>query len=122
MLEIDAPDHPLLGGVVTVRHRRADHDVVLAAVAVEQDHPGGEQHHVERRALRPGELAEIVEKGAVDPLDPIRPTEALPGWPGPVGRQFDHRGRPCEGLAPVGDLLGPFPRRGHPPLAPRMVG
>ena len=85
---------------------RADDDVVLAAVAVEQHLEGGEQRHEERGALAPaerpasavGELAGSVDATAAPP----RPSRT--GGPRPVGGQLERGAQRRRAAAPVGEL------------------
>ncbi len=87
---------------VTIGHRRADHDVALAAVAVQQHVEHGQQRHVQRGALAAGQCAQAVrqlgrqrkvERGAL---------EAASVGSRPVGGQRQRRRCVAQSPAPVG--------------------
>ena len=86
--------------------RRADGEVVLAGVAVQQDLEGREQGHEERRPLLPAQRPEPVERApsgrTVDRAR--RPRRLERGRPGPVGRAAPGSGTPVELARPVVEL------------------
>ncbi len=86
-------------------HRRADHDVPLAAVAAEQGGEAGQQHHVERRRIALREFGEARHQLAGQHELRARAAEALLGGTRPVGRQFERDRRAVQRALPVVELL-----------------
>ena len=87
-------DQPLDLGAVPVGDRRADDDVVLAAVAVEQGLEGGQQRHEGRRALAPAERVERADSSARERERPDAPAGRPDGRARAVGGQLQGRSRP----------------------------
>jgi hypothetical protein len=82
---------------------RADRDVLLARMAVEQGREGGEEHHEQRPPLPLPEGSEARGGRPGDREAPHRAMEGLERRPGPVGGKLQ-RLEAGEGLPPVGEL------------------
>jgi hypothetical protein len=97
----EEPDQPLDLGSLAPRDRYAHHDVVLAAVPVQQHLERGEQGHERGRAFAPGQRLDARHHrlGQLEPAGAAAP--ALYRRPGPVGRQLQHGRRAGERLLPV---------------------
>ncbi len=90
-------------GAVAARHRSADDDVVLTAVARQQHLVGGDQQGIEGAALAPGQLLERLEQRRGQHHREARTARAGDGRARPVGGQLQH-GVGVELLAPVRKL------------------
>src|SRR5205085_938127 len=90
---------------LAVRDRRADDDLRLTAVAVEEHLEGAEERHEDRDALAARERVEPIEEVARQHEAPRRPTVRRDRRSRPVGRELEEAGRTGEVLSPVGDLL-----------------
>ncbi len=83
---------------------RADDEVVLAGVAVQQRVPGGQQHHEERGVVLAGERFEPLRQLGRELEGMGRAAEGLHGRTGLVGGQLQGLGRAAELLLPVAEL------------------
>src|SRR5215218_7236518 len=90
------------GGAGAGRADRAEQQIGLACVAVEQRLEGGEQDDERRRPTLPGQTPDL----ASERLDQGKPVGAsggaLDARPWPVGRQIEDRQLARQALAPVG--------------------
>ena len=87
-----------------VRHRRAEKEVVLAGVALEQDLEGGEQDHEEARLRLQGEPLESAGQGLGQGRRPPGAAGRLDRLPRLVGRELQGRSGARELPAPVAEL------------------
>ena len=103
---IDEEADEVLGlGLVAAGDGRADDDVLLAGVAVEQGLESGQEGHERGDAGRPAQRFDLVEQplGQCDP--PALAAVGLHRRAGAVGGQFQNRRRAGQLLSPVGHLL-----------------
>ncbi len=114
-------DQPLELRPRAVRDRRADEEVLLAAVARQGGREGREEEHVERRPFAPRRLAEARRLRRREEPAAAGAAEALHRRARPVGRQLEGERRRGELPAPVGELTAEH--LGRPVLLPgREVG
>ena len=105
---------------VAVCDHRAGDDGGLAAVAVQQRLPSGEQQHEQGGVVALREVAQRFEAVERDVLAMARATEARLGAAAPVGRQFERARRAGEGARPVGDFAFTH-AAGQPDRFPRRI-
>ena len=92
-------------GPIAARDRRADDEVFLAAVAVQECLKRGEQGHEQRHALARAQLRDTATQSRRESGLDQSASHGLQRRPRPRHRQIDHRGRPRELLPPVVHLL-----------------
>ena len=103
-------DQPLDLRSVAVGDRRADGEVSLSGVAVQQHLEGREQRHEQGGTPPRGQRAQAPVDGSRDGERMTCPAIALHRRPRPIRRQVEHLGQAVQLLAPVGELLAPAPR------------
>ena len=91
-------------GEHAVVDRRADEDVLLAGVAVQQNLEEGQERVEERAALAAGELLERHGRVGRQRQRAAGAAQAGDRRPGPVRREVQRRGRPLEHAPPVREL------------------
>ena len=100
----EEPDERLDLAPVAVGDRRADHDVLVAAVAHEQRLERGDERHEERDVLGVRRALELVGQPSGEPEGADGAAEALESLAWPVGRQFQQWRRGLELRDPVAQL------------------
>jgi hypothetical protein len=115
-------DQGLELGVLAVRGRRADDEVVLAAVAVERRRPAGEEGHEEGGPLTAAERPQCGYRTSIERERPGRAAVALHRRPRPVGGKREDRRRSREPAAPVGEQALERLARQAPALPGGIVG
>src|SRR5438128_2421130 len=105
--------------MIAIGDWHADKDVVLIAVAVQQNVNSGEQAHKQRSILAATDLAQLLTQISADFYTDAATLISLQGGPGTVGRQRQRRQLAAQLLPPVlllrrhphALLLGALPRR-----------
>ena len=116
----EAPDQLLGLEARPARHRSADAQIVLAAVAEEQRLEGRQEHGEQRRALAQGEVPDRPAQVVRQPEGTESAAERRGRGARPVERQVEVRGRARETSLPVGDLR-PHPIVLQARLLPRGI-
>ena len=91
-------------GLGAVGDRRADDDVVLARVAVEEHVERREEDHEERGALAACEILELTEQRQREPRDAAIAARRLHRRPRAIGREIERGRRAREARPPVREL------------------
>ncbi len=97
-------DEPFGPRVIPAGDGRADDEVVLSGVAVQQDLEGGQQRHERRRALPPREGLELLGEVRGDSHGHEGATRGRHGGTGPVGGQLQRVRHAVQPLPPPREL------------------
>ena len=116
----EVPDQALEFDQTARGDRRADHHVVLRAVAREHGDERRQERHVQRRVMRARQVPDPIEEVQLQDVAPTCPSERRGSGAGPVTRQVEH-GQGRKFLPPVLELRGQFALRHRVPLPDRVV-
>src|SRR5581483_1939824 len=92
-------------GMASARDRTANNEIVLSAVAVEQDLVCGQQDHEQGCVLLRSELMKLLQQVLRDGANVNALAQVLDAGPRAVRRQFEYRGRPRQLFFPEGELF-----------------
>ena len=107
---------------VAIGDRHADTDVLLAAVAMQQDLIGRQQQHEQRDAFAPGQVLEAIDQRRRQRDIQTCAAMGRHGWTLVIKRQLQYWLLTAEQIAPVIELTSLFPSL-HPVALPhRVVG
>ena len=83
------------------RDRRANHDIVLSAIAKQQSLKSGQQGHEQGRAFAPAQRFDGPAEIRRQQQGLLRAVECARLWPPVISRELQRRGRICKFLLPV---------------------
>ena len=115
-------DQPLYLGLGATGDRRADQDLALAAVAVEQQRIGTEQGHKGGSFMLLAKVNDLTRRPRIHREFQGFAAKALLRGPRPVGGQFEQGRRAAQFFFPVGSLLLQQPTLQPLALPERIVG
>ena len=115
------PDQPFQLAAPTIRHRRADHNVILAAEPAQQHRPRRLQHHEQRRSMSPTQRMQPLAQLRTQLEAHHRPCIPLDRRPCVICRQLQQRRGSRQPFLPVRQLLGQPLTRQPLPLPLRIV-